>query len=111
MLLASTGDAGNARRLLEPRDLGPELCAEAAHQTAPVEGLPQGLEWLTDLDRIVPLKEALEGPERLLIERALDRNDGRRDRAASDLGINRSTLFNKMRKYGLLSAGPDGGAS
>ncbi|MEL6905600.1 MAG: sigma 54-interacting transcriptional regulator, partial [Planctomycetota bacterium] len=111
VLLASTGGEGTARRLLEPRDLGPELCAEAAHQTSPVEGLPQGLEWLTDLERIIPLKEALEGPERLLIERALDRNDGRRDRAASDLGINRSTLFNKMRKYGLLSAGPDGGAS
>ncbi|MGB0333460.1 MAG: helix-turn-helix domain-containing protein [Planctomycetota bacterium] len=36
------------------------------------------------------------------MERSLTRNEGRRDRAATELGINRSTLFNKMRKYGLL---------
>ncbi len=48
------------------------------------------------------MKEALEGPEKLLIERSLNRNGGRRDRAATELGINRSTLFNKMRKYDLL---------
>ena len=59
----------------------------------------------------MPLKQALEGPERLLIERALTRHGGRRDRAAEDLGINRSTLFNKMRKYGLLESRPAGSPS
>jgi len=111
VLLARTGgEAGGARRLLEPADLDRDLVAEAARSTGEVGDLPRGLEWLADIDRVVPLKEALEGPERLLIERALTRNGGRRDRAAQDLGINRSTLFNKMRKYDLLEAefgGPD----
>jgi DNA-binding NtrC family response regulator len=48
------------------------------------------------------LRRALEEPERLLIERALARNRGNRQRTAQMLGVNRTTLFNKMRKYGLL---------
>jgi DNA-binding NtrC family response regulator len=48
------------------------------------------------------LKRALEEPERELVRRALEACDGRRARAAALLGINRATLFNKMRKHGLL---------
>lgn len=104
VLLAPPGPKEGVRRELEATDLGVELLESAAYRN-PGEGtLPLGLEWLTDLTMVVPLKEALEGPERLIIERALARHGGRRDRAASDLGINRSTLFNKMRKYGLLEA-------
>lgn len=104
VLLAPVDPEARVRRELEPHDLGTELL-EAAAFGRPSEGtLPRGLEWLTDLTRVLPLKEALEGPERLLIERALARHGGRRDRAADDLGINRSTLFNKMRKYGLMEA-------
>ena len=51
-----------------------------------------------------PLKESLEGPERRLIERALEANGGNRKQTAAMLGINRTTLFNKMRKYGLLDS-------
>jgi DNA-binding NtrC family response regulator len=47
------------------------------------------------------LKEALEVPERLIIERALAHHGGNRQETALSLGINRSTLFNKMRKYDL----------
>ena len=89
-------------------DLGAELLEKAAFGRSGEGSLPLGLEWLTDLTRIVPLKQALEGPERLLIERSLARHGGRRDRAAEDLAINRSTLFNKMRKYGLLDRSPAG---
>ena len=35
------------------------------------------------------------------IERALERAGGNRERAASSLGVSRSTLWRKMRKYGL----------
>jgi len=48
------------------------------------------------------LKRALEEPERELVRRALEACDGRRARTAALLGINRATLFNKMRKHGLL---------
>lgn len=65
--------------------------------------LAAGLSWLEALTGgVVSLKEALAGPEKLLIEGALRRNGGRRDQAAKELEINRSTLFNKMRKYDLL---------
>jgi DNA-binding NtrC family response regulator len=48
------------------------------------------------------LKRALEQPERELVRAALEATGGRRGRAAELLGINRTTLYNKMRKYGLL---------
>ncbi|QDV06710.1 Alginate biosynthesis transcriptional regulatory protein AlgB [Planctomycetes bacterium Poly30] len=65
--------------------------------------LQRGLDWLEHLTGgALALKEALEGPEKLLIEGALRRHHGRRDLAARELEINRSTLFNKMRKYDLL---------
>jgi len=49
-----------------------------------------------------PLKKALEGPERQIIVRALELNDGNRSKTAELLEINRTTLFNKMKKYDLL---------
>lgn len=106
VLLAAPGSASGVRRQLVAEDLGAELLEKAAFGRSVEGSLPLGLEWLTDLTRVVPLKQALEGPERLLIERALARHGGRRDRAAEDLAINRSTLFNKMRKYGLLDRSP-----
>jgi len=49
------------------------------------------------------LKRALEAPERWLLRRALELHGGQRSAAARALGIDRTTLFNKMRKYALLS--------
>jgi two-component system, NtrC family, response regulator HydG len=48
------------------------------------------------------LKDALKSPERDLIVKALDAVDWNRNEAASALGINRTTLYKKMRQYGLL---------
>lgn len=48
------------------------------------------------------LKEALRGSEREIIERTLEEYRGNRKKAAQKLGINRTTLYNKMREYGLL---------
>ncbi len=55
-----------------------------------------------------PLREMLEGPERRFVERALEACGGSRKRTAELLDVNRSTLFNKMRKFGLLSSGSEG---
>ena len=49
-----------------------------------------------------PLKEALEGPEREFILRALEAYRGNRTETAKALDINRTTLYKKMKKYGLL---------
>ncbi len=53
-------------------------------------------------DDVVPLKTALEDPERRIIEHALRVHGGNRQETAKALDINRTTLFNKMRKYDLL---------
>jgi DNA-binding NtrC family response regulator len=49
----------------------------------------------------MPLQLALEGPERLIIEAALQRNAWNRQATADELDINRTTLYKKMRKYRL----------
>jgi transcriptional regulator with PAS, ATPase and Fis domain len=54
-----------------------------------------------EADTPLPLEQALEGPERRIIEQALRRNDWNRQRTAAELQINRTTLYKKMRKYRL----------
>ena len=54
------------------------------------------------------LKAALAEPERAIIARALEINAGNRGRTAAMLGVNRTTLFNKMRKYDLLGTRAQG---
>jgi DNA-binding NtrC family response regulator len=49
----------------------------------------------------LPLKEALLGPERAIIEQALAHCGGNREQAARVLGINRSTLFHKLKRLGI----------
>lgn len=64
---------------------------------------PTGSVTLGDSAPIESLKKALEAPEKRIIERALAVNHGNRNATANLLGINRTTLFNKMKKYDLLS--------
>ena len=47
------------------------------------------------------LKEALEGPERQIIMQCLGENNWNRNETADQLGINRTTLYKKMKKLGL----------
>ncbi|QEG21342.1 sigma-54-dependent transcriptional regulator [Mariniblastus fucicola] len=47
------------------------------------------------------LKEALEGPERVIILQCLQENNWNRNETADQLGINRTTLYKKMKKLGL----------
>ena len=49
----------------------------------------------------MPLIQALEAPERRIIEAALKRNNWNRQSTAAELDINRTTLYKKMRKYQL----------
>ncbi len=52
-------------------------------------------------DRPRTLKEALEEPEKRAIETALLANGWSRQLTAEQLGINRTTLYKKMKRYGL----------
>ena len=47
------------------------------------------------------LKEALEGPERQIILEVLESNGWNRNLTADTLGINRTTLYKKMKRLGL----------
>ena len=49
----------------------------------------------------MPLVEALKEPERRIILRALIANDWNRQKTAEALEINRTTLYKKMKAYGL----------
>lgn len=48
------------------------------------------------------LRQALKSPERQAIQDALEQAGGNRKDTAARLGINRTTLYNKMKEYGLL---------
>jgi DNA-binding NtrC family response regulator len=48
------------------------------------------------------LQKALEGPERQIILSALRAHGGNRQATARALDINRTTLYKKMKKYGLM---------
>jgi DNA-binding NtrC family response regulator len=47
------------------------------------------------------LKQALEGPERQIILEVLESNSWNRQETAETLGINRTTLYKKMKRLGL----------
>ncbi len=53
-----------------------------------------------------PLKEALEEPEKQIIIQALHALNWNRQETARVLDINRTTLYKKMKKYGLLMEEP-----
>jgi DNA-binding NtrC family response regulator len=75
----------------EPAE-APDPCACDCH-TGPTSG--------ADPSRIRPLREALEDSERQFIAQALRACGGSRLRTARALGIDRSTLYEKMRRYGI----------
>jgi transcriptional regulator with PAS, ATPase and Fis domain len=47
------------------------------------------------------LKEAMEEPERQIIHEVLEANNWNRNATADSLGVNRTTLYKKMKKLGL----------
>ena len=55
-------------------------------------------------DRPTPLRVAMEEPEKLIIRAALERNAWNRQATADELEINRTTLYKKMRLFGLDAA-------
>ncbi|HEB51738.1 MAG TPA: sigma-54-dependent Fis family transcriptional regulator [bacterium] len=81
--------------VIDRADLPPTLATNAPQAgAAPLPALPPDAPPL-------PLKQALLEPEKRIIEHALAYCDGNRERAAKVLGINRSTLFHKLKKLGI----------
>ena len=61
--------------------------------------------------RLLKLKEAMQGPERRIIVRTLKALGWNRQETATALGIDRTTLHKKMRRYGLLKGGTAPGSA
>jgi len=82
--------------ILNPEDFPEEIAGRPPKTpSTPEDGQPNSTE-------ILPLRLALEAPEREILVSALLQTNGCRKATADALGINRTTLFNKMRKYGLM---------
>ena len=87
---------GNVREL-ENRIKRAVIMAEGSKIT------PQDLELVSQYEKYKGwgLKEARDGLERDLIERALSRNKGNITKAAEELGVSRPTLYELMEKLGI----------
>jgi len=75
------------------------------HATVMPDDLPDDMRAVGPGDdgeaQILPLKQALEKPERAIIERTLHAFHGNRQATANALDINRTTLYKKMKRYGI----------
>jgi DNA-binding NtrC family response regulator len=94
---------------IRPSDLGLHDPGSQASAGGLPPAIPRGngeliacLRSLFDGDRPPTLREALAIPEREIIRLALDLHGGNRQATAKMLDVNRSTLFNKMRRHGLM---------
>ncbi len=78
--------------------LGKEKVIAACDLPRDVSGGPS-----INLQRVgsMTLKEALEEPERQIIRDVLESNNWNRNATADSLGVNRTTLYKKMKKLGL----------
>jgi DNA-binding NtrC family response regulator len=84
---------------LRVTDLPPRLRRQDASESPSWIGGPQTLSEAVAL--------AGERVERAMIQATLSESRGNRTLAAESLGINRKTLFNKIRQYGLSSEAED----
>ncbi|MEX0793455.1 MAG: sigma-54 dependent transcriptional regulator [Pirellulaceae bacterium] len=93
---------GNVRELQNVVERAVLLCK---HEEITPADLPpsiaSGAPVSVNRDRGTTLKEALEGPERQIILDVLDSNGWNRNETAEQLGINRTTLYKKMKRLGL----------
>ena len=93
--LRSVSEDGGERRLIAGRareGCGERRCAVA--QPTIVEGSAGDVESRA-------LGESLAGPEKAIIRAALEANGWNRQNTAAALQINRTTLYKKMKRYGL----------
>jgi DNA-binding NtrC family response regulator len=76
---------------------GPQITPEDLPSTLTVGHVPLTMESVHGR----PLKSALESPERAIILEMLETNQWNRNKTADALGINRTTLYKKMKRLGL----------
>lgn len=96
---------------LSPEQVGITLFYCGCGVEAPEEGIRPGpvssegnrAHHLNDAPVRLSLEEQLQVIERRIIEESLRRNNYRRSDTARELGISRVTLYNKMKRLGILA--------
>jgi DNA-binding NtrC family response regulator len=86
-------------------DLPPHLTGDGPAPMMRIAG-GSGAAW--DANSPLPLKDALLAPERQIILAALEANNWNRQKTAEQLEINRTTLYKKIRQFGLEEFGRTG---
>ena len=81
--------------------VGPTIQLEDLPETFSDPGLAVCFK-LAEASAVSTLAESKDQAERERIEKALERNGNNRLRAAAELGISRMTLYNKLRKLGVM---------
>ncbi len=96
---------GNVRELVNIVERSVVLCK---NPVIDVDDLPESVRKLSHLSAghiahigNTPLKKALADPERQILLEALEQNGWNRQQTAAMLGINRTTLYKKMKKFGI----------
>jgi DNA-binding NtrC family response regulator len=84
-----------------PDDLPPNILEEIAKPGAGGSGAANGGWFTLHQFRPMTLKTAMEEPEKQVIEAALKLNSWNRQTTAEMLDINRTTLYKKMKAFGL----------
>ena len=86
-------------------EIGEELARRLKMKFIDTDDLPSVImmnqNWKQKTYQPISLKQALEAPEKNLIRQALQANYWNRQETAKALQINRTTLFKKMKHYGL----------
>ena len=94
-MLRSHGWPGNVRELEHAVERA-VLMARGDHIQPEDLGLTRRSDAAAQMDQLT-----LDEAERLLIEKALDRNEGNVSKAADDLGLSRSALYRRLQRYGI----------
>ncbi|MEM6394274.1 MAG: helix-turn-helix domain-containing protein [Planctomycetota bacterium] len=106
-LIASAEGAVSRQALMQSAVDQAETQDEPVAGPQPEQGLVEVEGLVADSPGVVPLSESMEAAERVLIRRALDAHGWARTVTAEALGINRATLYKKMRVHGLDQPGED----
>ncbi|MFV0389357.1 MAG: sigma-54-dependent transcriptional regulator [Pyrinomonadaceae bacterium] len=103
-LLMKQDFRGNVRELRNVLERAAILCNGERIEVADLNilrGFKRDGDWLNDIPRDKPLPEVLENIEMALVKHALNESDGVQARAARLLGISRSDIAYKIKKYEL----------